>query len=1241
MGKPAIRRAGSPALYSASNPFWTKGLFLTKRRVHRSLLWGLTALCLAAAVRAQDDEEDAFKLARNLYKDARDYATATELFAEFIRNYPDSQHLAEARLALARAYQNSGRCAQAIPAYESFYQEHPEHLETAAARRQRAACLAAEGSHLEAARAFEEVQRRFSASEFAAQVLLDAAVNYTHAENPEQAVRTYRKLIAEYSDQPQVHLARYRLAELLFAGGQPEAAQRLLAEITSSEPPVTEAPSALLLAGRIDLFLGNQEIAIRKFTNLQQRFAASSQADSAFLEQASYLYVRRQFTQAGDAFQIAHRQIKATELKKRALLGLADSRRQSRQTEQALDHYLTLLKELAPDHSDYLRARLGLAITYGQAGQFALAVGLFQELIQAGPDLPETLAALRELGTLYQERGDYTRGISWYRRYLQEAGQASDRNQVEFVLAGLYAASGDYEEAIGIYRRLATHTGPLAAEAQLGLARAFEQGGLLRPALREYVVLLEQFPASRHARTARERIEYLREFSVMDAEGLNRALQQAWIDELSGRPRQLVQLDVARALYAHHDFANAVRAFEHYAAAHPGGPYSARAQYFLAESLLKLAHQRQLEGLSQKADSLRRLALQEYRILVHADGGEWTQKAELQLVDIEAMSGPDSLHHQALARGFAEFLERHPDSPQRDRALLKLADARRQLSRHDDAVQAYQQLRRQFPDSPLTDQALFGLGLCRAFQGESQAAVDSLEQILVRYPNSDLAPWALFELGQILLRERRLHDAIARYQELRWAYPTFPQQRAAQLQLGDVYYQLQDYAEAIVLYRQLLEGQETGDQAGRIWLRLARAYPHQGEFAAGLEAYRRVLEQNLPSAALDSIYFSQAVLLVQLNQQEEAIPQFLRVRDDFADSPLASQAAARAAHLLFSLERYERAYQLYQPLLAEIREADVYGQAVLSLFRLQRLEEARKKAKNFTKRFAEDQQWPWRFQLEEGHYYLGKKNYERALKIFRQLEKQEGEIADNGAYYAAMALWEQNAASPSPESAARALEAQTRFIEEHAGSPHAADVYLRLGNYHFSLHNYLQAAGTYKRVLERPGTEAQAQEAVWQLLKSYLGAHEYDEAHKVAELLLSRFPDHPRTQDARLEIGFILKEKGQYARAIDQLESVLEWAEGNPASEARFYIGESYQNMGEYRKAIEAYYRVGFHGAGGSSQWITSADYKRAQCHESLNEYATAINVYQRIVQREGSDSPFGELASERIEDLQRQLKKL
>ena len=76
---------------------------------------------------AQSSDEDDFKLARNLYRDAGDYATSSTLFAEFIRNYPNSPQLAEARLMLARSYRNSSRFALAASAYETFFLEHPDH----------------------------------------------------------------------------------------------------------------------------------------------------------------------------------------------------------------------------------------------------------------------------------------------------------------------------------------------------------------------------------------------------------------------------------------------------------------------------------------------------------------------------------------------------------------------------------------------------------------------------------------------------------------------------------------------------------------------------------------------------------------------------------------------------------------------------------------------------------------------------------------------------------------------------------------------------------------------------------------------------------------------------------------------------------------------------------------------------------------------------------------------------------
>ena len=1233
-------------------------------------------LCLSTQSWAQTSAEDDFKLARNLFRDAGDYATAAGLFAEFVRNYPDSQQIAEARLMLARAYRQSGRCDLAVPAYETFYLEHLEHLNAADARRERAACLAEQGQYLLAARSYEEVQRRFSTSEFAAKDLIEAAANYTRAENLRQAEAVYGRLLTDYATSKQAHLARYRLAQLRFAAGRVEEAQQLLGQIAAAAPPPPEAPSALLLGGRIALFMGNRETAEKQFKSLARHFPKAAQTDSAYLDRADDLYRSRLFSQAGDAYQRAYSKIDDRSLKERALLGLADARRQSHQTSKAIAHYEELRSMLQPGHPAFLRAQLGRAIALGQAGQFALAVGLFQGLIQTG-DSPEAISALRELGVLYKRRREHSRSITWYRRYLQEADTAPDADAVRFELAALYDSTGYYEEAIVLYRQLASAQDEVATKAQFALAQTFERSGQPRTALREYTAFLELFPADRQSEEVRQRIEYLREFTVLDRADLNRALQQAWIDELSGKSRQLVLLEVARVLFSHHDFVTAAQSFKHYATAYPDDHNRSEAQYFLAESLLRLSRQRELEAEPASADSLRILALGEYRLLVGQASTDstvlaeqaptdstilveqaptdstWARRARLRLITLEAEDRPDSLRLSTLEEGLAAFVAEFSESRDAhlDQALLQLGDARRQLGAtdttttwFDEAIATYDQLGRLFSSSPLVPHALHGKSLCLVQKGQLKAAAALLERILRDYPDSPLTAPVLFELGHIRLAQERTQEAIARLQELRWGYPAFPQRRAAQKLLGDTYFQLGQYAAAIELYLPLVSNSTISDDRGPILRRIGRAYHHLNRYGEAMETYRQILAEEPNPAGLDSIYFAQAILQLRLGQEDEALRLFRKVGQEFASGELATDASARAGHIAFAQQKYKQAYQLYQPLLLQSEDVLIHGQAVLALFRLKRIEEGRKAAKQFAKRFKEETEWRQHFSIEEGKYYLQAGNHKKAYETFEKVEEQGGTWADDGAYWMAITLWKRNRAAPSEEGAAYALEAISRFVRQYPTSPQTVDAYLRLGDYHFSLRNFLQAAGAYKRVLAAPEIRSeQIQNALWKLLKSYQKAHEYEAAHQIASQLLSQYPDNPKAVEIQLELGIILKSKGQYAQAIEQLEDLLsqQLLDGNGASQARFYIGESYQNMGEYRKAIQAYYKVSYHGSEGLSMWITSADFQRARCHESLGEDSTAMTIYERIARREGGQSPQGQEARERIETLRHKLETL
>ena len=363
------------------------------------------------------------------------------------------------------------------------------------------------------------------------------------------------------------------------------------------------------------------------------------------------------------------------------------------------------------------------------------------------------------------------------------------------------------------------------------------------------------------------------------------------IDELSGKSRQLVQLDVARVLFSHHDFVAAAQSFKHYATAYPDDHNNNEAQYFLAESLLRLARQRQLEAQPASADSLRALALGEYRVLVEQSPTDstilaeqsptdsaWARRARLRLIKLEAEDSPDSLRLSTLEAGIAAFVAKFSEGrgTDLDQALLQLGDARRQLGATDStwldgAVSAYDQLRRLFSKSPLVPHALYGTGLCLAQKGQHKEAADLLDRVLQDYPDSPLTAPVLFELGHIRLAQERPQEAIARLQELRWGYPAFPQRRAAQKLLGDTYFQLGQYAAAIELLPTAgLQLDDHRRQRGRSSDEWAAHTITSTAMARAIATYRQILAEEPNPAGLDSIYFAQAVLQLGQGQEDEA-----------------------------------------------------------------------------------------------------------------------------------------------------------------------------------------------------------------------------------------------------------------------------------------------------------------------------------------------------------------------------------
>ncbi len=1206
----------------------------------------------------RERSDDEFGLARNLFRDAGDYGTASRLFAEFIRNYPHHRNMPEARLLLARSYARSGRCEQAVPAYEQYLTEHPEHLGTAEARHERAVCWEELGEFARAAEAHEEIQRLFPAGEFAVPALLDAASNYARALNLPAAVAAYEHLIAEYPGHRLASRARFNMARIAFASGKADRAQRLLDQITSSGRDTEAVKDAYLLTGRIQLFLGKPALAEQAYEGLRKRYPRSDHADSSWFDLGDFAIGKGQFDRAVEVFDQARKQVSDPGLRRRAELGAAESLRLRGRYRAALKHYRPLAEDSEAGDLTRASAQLGVAVCYGHTDRFAEGIALFLGIIQQ-PASPETSAfraeAMKELAALYRRRGDLTRSATWFRHYLSnaEVQDARAQAQVRLNLAQVLDAAGYSNDAIAQFQQLLHTDAALAAQAQLGMAHAYENGGLPAFALQEYLTFLERFPAHALAAEARQRVVYLRGFTVIDRSGLDRALRQAWLKELGGAPRQAVRFHVANSLREYHDYPNAVRQLEAYVADYPGEESTAKAHFFLADCLQLLARQRRLEGLDDDADSLGQVALQEFRTLAAGGDARWQRQARFRLLDADLEEAGAVERARLLEERLVSFRQKSVDPELLAAAELKLADALRAAGTESDhwraALVAYQRAFGESPGGEQAPRARFGAAVSRARLGETAVAVDSLEALLGDLSGSSLIPEILFELGRTLMSESRIVEGVTRFEELLLHFPAFPERREVQMALASAHFELGSYPAAISVLRQLQESDPQGEVGAGIRRQLARAYDRNGDDRAALELYERLLSTHPSATYADSMKLAQAQLLRGLGRLEEAISLFDELRRS-ANAVVASAASRAAGDLHFGSGSFDRAFAAYKA----GQGVTVDGLRAVCLYKLGRVDAARKIADSVLDQIVKGDAWYWILTLESGRYYLRNHNFGKALKIFRGAEKQaaktiavspEFEIPDEelvritadpaaaASYFVATALWEQNLREPTEERAARALEAQVQFTLKHGESAFGASVHLRLGHYYRGvLKQLLPAAGAFRRVVDGAGSDEEKQEAFWSLLLCYRGLFEWDEAHRIARRLLEKYPDHPRANAVHLEIGYILKERGQYGEAIDYLEDVLEWAQGNVAAQARYYIGESFQRMGRYREAIERYYRVSFHGSGVFAGWINSADFKRAQCHEELGEYAQANSIYDRIIRREGSDSEYGKIAREGLE---------
>lgn len=1189
----------------------------------------LFAWSAPVAAQGAEGERESFELAQRLF-DNRDYANAAQEFRRFIAGYPASARLPSARHQLGEAHFLGEQYRQAVEAYDDFLVRYPGRLEAAPVMRRKAVALERLSEYAMAGAAFREAHDRFPAGKHAARNLLESGMNFRKANDADAAGKAFGALAVNFPQSDLAAEANFNWGLVLLDAGRPEQALSRFRTITAPGADSKWTPDALLQTGKIALGMKDEKKAEAVFGRLRRAYPRSSAAGASYLAQAAWFESMGNWSRAAEIYGLARNSLPQSEGRQRAVLGLANAWRELGRAAEALALFTEFINvHAAGPHLD--RAWLGLGRAHADLGQYREAQNAFRRLRELYPESEAGIQAYAEMGDVWRAAGAPRRALRAYRAYAERMEAPGARASARLRIGRTYEQDlGWHDLALATYRDLAaTAQAAVAGEAQFGIARILDRTGSAGPAIREYHSYLKRY--HRRAAEAQNRIRYLREFG-RDSTGIPAAELAALLSNLPAIASDpYAQFVLGRFLHGRRQYPEAAEKLAAALSTDSQQAFAAEATWLLGESALKMARK---SGLQGRPDVASVWLDRGFAALREVEAGhpesEYADDAALLRIETEiGEADPDSALARRIVAVYGEFKENYPNSDRLDRALLAMADAMRTLGGIepawiDTALTTYRGIRKAYPESPAAERAAYGIGLCQALKQDHAAAEETLRDFLFEFPESDLEGHARYQLGRILLDRGFPRSAADDLTEL-LAGPAPPElAQSARDLLAESYFRAGDYRRAINVGVELLLLGPDGPALGR----LARSYEKNGQAAEAIETCKALLDAFPNAAYADSFAYARARLLAELERKSEAVSAFKAFPEHYPESPLKAVAGKTLASLLFDTEDYQGALAALAQVPADARDESVAGREVLSLYRLKRVQEAKKASGGFKKTYPNSREWLARFRNEEGRYYLNAGNFKKARQIFEDVVRKHpgGEAAAEAAYYRVRTLKREG-----PKEAYR--EALAAFVKTRSGSRHWPAAALALADILYDSGDYERASRAYRNVLEAGLTPEETPKVLSRLMKVYRRLKLFDTAIAYANRLVQEFPGNPLATDVRIEIGIMLSDNKEFGRAIAWLTPLLKNAEEDDWSTIQYWLAESHFGLGDFERAKREYLKLKYQFQG-STQWLASAQDGLANCYEAQGNYNEAIRELKDVQRREGAASDFGLQAGKRIEML-------
>ncbi len=661
-----------------------------------------------------------------------------------------------------------------------------------------------------------------------------------------------------------------------------------------------------------------------------------------------------------------------------------------------------------------------------------------------------------------------------------------------------------YELAAQEYERFLKEakSGPDIADAWFGLANARLFQGQYDPARKAFDAFLKTAPNHPNAFTALYRVGET-SYMLGDLPNARQAFEEFVAKAKNHKNLETAWPYLGEVCLRMRDLPRAREAYEQSLERNPDGRLADRARFGLGKTLTAL----------NEPDEARKVLSN-----LAKRGGEWAERAWLQLGQVEANTG-----HYAEAVTALETLEHAaPKSPLLSEARLNRADALIRLDRRDDAETLLRTLAAEAPRN-VAAQAAFALGSSLLERGQATEALATLDEARTRFAKTTMSTALAFRAAEAALKLKQNDNARVRFLQIVKGDPKDPLADDALIRAARITLDARDHATA----KSLIESFSTRfpdsplrSDAHLIEARVAMAEERYKDAIAILDAS---LTQDKPVAETAQAERYYLGLAYRADGQSTKAEELLASLAKTPTAPAASNAQFLVGQGHFDAKRYAEAIPPLEAYLASRPDGEVAADALTRItwarLELGQIEEAQKALEQLATRFPKSKAvLPTRLRL--AWVLLDKEKPAEAAAAFAAVlaAAPDDRLAPEAALGQGRAL---DAAKQTDE----ALKAYALVVEKYPQSEQAPLATLAWARMLVEAKRPADGAGIYERFFQDHPDPKTAPKGIdvdevlsewgWALVD----AGKTTEADRIFARLLQEYPTSAYTADARVNLA--------------------------------------------------------------------------------------------------------------------------